>query len=167
MGIKYNISIEEAEKIKKIRKTIKNKKEDKRLHAIQLRSEGKTNIKIAEKLDTSDRVVSRWVSIYIKNGIEGLLSKKQKGNRRNLSIKEEKEFLKQFEEKANKGQVITAKEIEKGYIELVGHSIGGSQIYRLLKRHGWRKVMPRSKHPKKASEEVIEASKKLNQWKKN
>ena len=27
-----------------------------------------------------------------------------------------------------------------------------------------KKVMPRSKHPKKASEEVIETSKKLTQW---
>ncbi|MDE7249890.1 MAG: winged helix-turn-helix domain-containing protein, partial [Lachnospiraceae bacterium] len=33
-------------------------------------------------------------------------------------------------------------------------------IYCVLKRHGWRKVMPRSRHPKKASEEVIETSKK-------
>ncbi len=31
----------------------------------------------------------------------------------------------------------------------------------VLKRKGWRKVMPRSKHPKKASPEAIEASKKL------
>jgi len=27
-----------------------------------------------------------------------------------------------------------------------------------------KKVMPRSKHPKKANQEVIEASKKLTQW---
>lgn len=47
------------------------------------------------------------------------------------------------------------------YEERVGHSIGSSQIYRVLERHGWRKVMPRSKHPKKASEEVIAISKKL------
>lgn len=31
----------------------------------------------------------------------------------------------------------------------------------MLERHGWRKVMPRSKHPQKASEEAIEASKKI------
>ncbi|MCI8758540.1 MAG: winged helix-turn-helix domain-containing protein [Oscillospiraceae bacterium] len=35
------------------------------------------------------------------------------------------------------------------------------QIYCVLHRHGWRKVMPRSKHPKKASEDEIAASKKL------
>ena len=47
------------------------------------------------------------------------------------------------------------------YEQAVGHRTGGSQIYYVLRRHGWRKVMPRSKHPKKASEEVIETSKKL------
>jgi len=40
--------------------------------------------------------------------------------------------------------------------------IGCAQVYRVLHRHGWRKVMPRSKYPKKASEEVIETSKKIN-----
>ena len=33
----------------------------------------------------------------------------------------------------------------------------------LLKRHGWRKVMPRSRHTKAASEEAREASKKIRQ----
>jgi hypothetical protein len=31
----------------------------------------------------------------------------------------------------------------------------------LLARHGWRKVTPRGKHPDKASDEAMEASKKL------
>lgn len=50
--------------------------------------------------------------------------------------------------------------IEIAYEKAVGHHISSGQIYRVLWRHGWRKVMLRSKHPKKASEEVIEASKK-------
>lgn len=45
----------------------------------------------------------------------------------------------------------------------VGEATGfhNSQIYFVLHRHGWRKVMPCSKHPKKASDEEIAASKKL------
>jgi hypothetical protein len=35
------------------------------------------------------------------------------------------------------------------------------QIYRVLRRPGGRKFMPRSKHSEKASDEVIAASKKL------
>ena len=45
--------------------------------------------------------------------------------------------------------------------EKLGKDTGRVYIYMLLERHGWRKIMPRSKHPQKASDEAIEASKKL------
>ena len=56
-------------------------------------------------------------------------------------------------------EIDAQKEIEAAYEKQVGHRISNSQIYRVLYRHGWRKIMPRSRHPKKASEEVIETSK--------
>ena len=80
-----------------------------------------------------------------------------------MSYEEEAALLRPFQEKAEKGQIIEISEIKARYEQAVGHSIGGSQIYYVLKRHGWRKVMPRSRHPKKASDEVIETSKKLKQ----
>ena len=55
------------------------------------------------------------------------------------------------------------KEIVAAYQKAVPHKIRDMQIYSVLHRHGWRKIMPRSRHPKKASEEAIEASKKLKQ----
>ena len=160
----YKISAENAAEIKEVRKTITDKKVDRRLYAVQLRGEGLTNDEIAQKLDTSDKMVSQWVSAYINNGgIAALLPKERIGMHRNLSIEEEKEFLSSYTKQAEAGQIIDLNELKDAYIEKVGHSIGGSQIYRMLERHGWRKVMPRSKHPKKASNEAIEASKKLNQ----
>lgn len=56
----------------------------------------------------------------------------------------------QMEERANKGQIITVNEIKHEYIKLVVHSIGNEQIYYVLKRHVWRKVILRSKNPKKS-----------------
>ncbi len=160
----YKIGAENAAEIKEVRKTITDKKVDRRLHAVQLRGEGLTNDEIAQKLDTSDKMVSQWVSAYINNGgIAALLPKERIGMHRNLSIEEEKEFLSAYTKQAEAGQIIDLNELKAAYIEKVGHSIGGSQIYRMLERHGWRKVMPRSKHPQKASNEAIEASKKLNQ----
>lgn len=160
----YKISAENAAEIKEVRKTITNKKVDRRLYAVQLRGEGLTNDEIAQKLDTSDKMVSQWVSAYINNGgIAALLPKERIGMHRNLSIEEEKEFLSAYTKQAEAGQIIDLNELKAAYIEKVGHSIGGSQIYRMLERHGWRKVMPRSKHPQKASNEAIEASKKLKQ----
>ena len=160
----YKISAENAAEIKEVRKTITDKKVDRRLYAVQLRGEGLTNDEIAQKLDTSDKMVSQWVSAYINNGgITALLPKERIGMHRNLSIEEEKEFLSAYTKQAEAGQIIDLNELKAAYIEKVGHSIGGSQIYRMLERHGWRKVMPRSKHPQKASDEAIEASKKLKQ----
>ena len=160
----YRISAENAAEIEEIRKTITDKKVDRRLHAVQLRGEGMTNREIAEKLDTSDKMVSQWVSAYINNGgIKALLPKERIGMHRNLSFEEEKEFLSAYTKKAEAGQIIDLNELKAAYIEKVGHSIGGSQIYRVLERQGWRKVMPRSKHPQKANDEAIDASKKLKQ----
>ena len=79
-----------------------------------------------------------------------------------MKFEEEEQFLSKYLIQAEKGQIVEVSEIKKEYIEKVGHSISNEQIYRVLHRHNWRKVMPRSKHPKKASEEAIDASKKLS-----
>lgn len=156
-----NIKIE-IEKLEEARRKTNNKWEDTRIKAIILRLKGLKLQEISDKLDVSRKSICNWINKYKESSISGLMNKKRTGNRRNMSFDEEKEFLKQFEERAQRGEIVTAKEIEKAYIELVGHPIGGSQIYYVLKRHGFRKIMPRSRHPKKAKPEVIETSKKLN-----
>ncbi len=67
-----------------------------------------------------------------------------------MTFEQEKEFLRLYEEKALKGELINVNEIKEAYVKLVGHNIGSGQIYYVLKRHGFRKVMPRSRHPKKS-----------------
>lgn len=158
----YKISKNEAAEIKEQRKTISDKKTDKRLYAVQLRGEGYTNREIAEKLDTSDKMVSQWVSMYInQGGMEAILPKKRIGTHRNISYEEEAEFISYYKQEAEKGHIVDVKEIEAAYVQKVGHKISSAQIYRVLSRHGWRKIMPRSKHPQKANDEAINASKKL------
>ena len=159
----YRISEEQAMEVKAVRKTVKDKRVDRRLHAIQLRGEGVKNPEIAIKLDTSAKVVSRWVSAYWKDGIQALVGGKYVGNRRNMSLSEEEDFLDEYKKQAEQGQIVEVGAMKAAYEEKVGHTIGGNQIYRVLHRHGWRKVMPRSKHPNKASDEAIEVSKKLKQ----
>jgi transposase len=158
----YAITLTQAEEIKKARKKVKEKQLDKRLHAAQLRGEGKSNKEIAVQLETSTDMISRWVSAYAKGGIEALYEKKRRGgNRRNMSFEEEAALLETFKKRSEAGQMVEVSEIKQAYQEKVGHRIGTGQIYYVLKRHGWRKVKPRSRHPKKALPEVIEASKKL------
>lgn len=80
-----------------------------------------------------------------------------------MSYEEEEELLNQFKQEAAEGGTIDVSAILAAYEEKLGRSFEKShgRIYDVLKRHGWRKVMPRSQHPNKASEEEIEASKKL------
>jgi len=107
--------------------------------------------------------ISDLVAKYQKNGLAAIVDNNYKGNRRLLSFEQEKVILDTFEEKAAKGQVVRVSEIKRAYEKAIDRSLDEdkSQIYRVLQRHGWRKVMPRSKHPNKADEATIEASKKL------
>ena len=68
-----------------------------------------------------------------------------------MSVEKEAEILAQFRARAEKGEMIEISEIKAAYQAEVAHPIGNSQIYFVLHRQNWRKVMPRSKHPKKAS----------------
>ena len=80
-----------------------------------------------------------------------------------MSVEEEAAILAPFQERAEKGEMVEVSEIAKAYQSAVAHPVSKGQIYCVLHRHGWRKVMPRSKHPQKASDEEIAASKKLIQ----
>lgn len=55
-------------------------------------------------------------------------------------MEEEKEFLKPFFEKAEKGHIATAAEIHKALNQHLGEIVNESTVYRLLNRHGWRNV---------------------------
>lgn len=133
-----------------------------KLQVLQLRMQGYKNAEIAAITRYSASRVSALVCIYAKQGI-GYFAQENRpgGNRRNLSLQEEAAFLQGYEAAASKGRVITTEEMAVAYEALVGHPIGSGQIYKVLKRHGFRKVMPRSRHPQKASDEAIAASKKL------
>ena len=38
--------------------------------------------------------------------------------------------------------------IHRDYEQEIGHKVPPSTIYRMLERHGWRKIVPRPSHPK-------------------
>ena len=167
MKMKYAFSEEDKKAIKEARKNTRDKQQDRRLEVLELRCEGMTQKEIAEKTGFHRSHVSNLIKKYFEEGLWSISEKHYVGNRRNMSYEEEEKLLAPFKEKANKGEVVEVSAIEAVYREAVGHSIGTAQIYYVLHRHGWRKVMPRSRHPKKASEEVIETSKKLTPKSKN
>ena len=63
-------------------------------------------------------------------------------------MQEERAFLAPFFAHAEKGESATTQEIWRAFEERVGHEVDDSTIYRLRARHGWRKLMPRPRHPK-------------------
>lgn len=162
MKMKYKITNEQRAEIELARRTNKNKRVENRLRVLSLRADGKSLVEIAQATEFSRSYVNRLIANYCQNGLSAIVDNRYAGNRRNMSIAEEAEFLEMFRQRAEAGEVVDTREIKAAYEEKVGHSIGSGQIYYVLRRHGWRKIMPRSKHPNKASEEVIETSKKLN-----
>ena len=164
MSKKYIISAEEAEEIRAYRESVTDKYLDRRLYAVQLLGEGMKPKDIAEKLDADKRQISRWAAQFCNGGgIKGLIPKVGGRIRENMSFEEEAALLEQFKAKAEKGQLVETGEIKEAYDKAIGHKSGSGQIYFVLHRHGWSKKMPRSKHPQKASDEAIDASKKLKQ----
>lgn len=88
---------------------------------------------------------SRWA----KEG-DGFFELKGKGGRRHqhLSEDEEARVLAPFTQQATTGGVPTVADIRTAYEARVGKAVAESTVRRLLKRHGWRKLVPRPRHPK-------------------
>ncbi len=155
------ITSEQREEIERARKENRDKTVERRLNALLLRAEGKTLAEIAEATGYHYAHVSSIISKYRRNGLEKIIKPKYGGNHRNMSYEEEETVLAPFKAQAAEGQLVEVREIAEAYQSAVGHRIGEKYIYQVLARHGWRKVMPRSKHPKSADPEVVETSKKL------
>ena len=158
----HAITAEEYEKIVEAEKRTQDKQISRKLRVLMLRYEGLDNAEVGKRVGLCSVRVSQLVSEYKKTGLEKYTQKKYGGNHRNMSEAEEEEILSGFKAKAEAGQVVIAKDIKEEFDKKLGRDTGRGYIYMLLERHGWRKVMPRSKHPKKASKEAIEASKKLS-----
>jgi transposase len=106
--------------------------------------------------------VQKIISRYNREG-EKAVEIKSCGGRYHeyLSIEEEEKFLAPFWQLAEQGELTTTGEIHRAYEERVGHQAHETTIYRLLERHNWRKLLPRSLHPK-ADVEAQEAFKKTS-----
>jgi len=83
------------------------------------------------------------------------------GRRRQMmSLEEEKDFLKPWEQEASSAGMVIVPPLHQALEKHLGRKVHASQVYRLLARHGWRKLSPDSVHPK-----TDEA--KQEDWKKN
>ena len=71
------------------------------------------------------------------------------GRRRTyLTFEEEKEFLSGFFEIASRGGILVVNEVRSALEKRLRHKVAETTVYRMLERHGWRKIVPRRRHPK-------------------
>ena len=107
--------------------------------------------------------VNNFISKYNRYGAKVLEDNRAKHRKRfYMTFEEEKIFLEQFLEESNKGMISTVKKIKLAYEKKIGKNVHKTTIYRLLKRHNWRKVVPRPIHPKSNKEEQEEFKKKVS-----
>src|SRR2546430_15178662 len=103
---------------------------------------GKPRI-LARHCGVSKATVHALISSYNRQG-RAAVETVGKGGRRSgyLNLEEEREFLAPFFGQAERGELATTEEIWRAFEARVGHEVDDSTLYRLLARHGPRKLMP-------------------------
>ena len=79
-----------------------------------------------------------------------------------LTAQEEIDFLKPWAEQAREAGLLVLSPIRAALAQRVGHPVKASVVWRLLARHGWRKVAPDTRHPKN-DPRIMQAWKKTPQ----
>ncbi len=118
---------------------------------------------IAKHPGTTVAMVHRVIASYNRLGVSAVETAGKGGRRRqSMSLEKEQTLLAAFFIRAERGERATAGEIKRAFEAQVGHEVHKRTISRLLKRHGWRKPVPRPVHPK-ASPEAQAQLKKTSQ----
>jgi transposase len=80
--------------------------------------------------------------------------------RQTMTLEEEDRFLRPWVERAASAGMVIVPPLHEALEQHLGRKIHHSQVYRMLERHGWRKLSPDSVHPKADMA-------KQEDWKKN
>ena len=116
----------------------------------------------AALLGVSRASVARLQQRFRQGLQPGPSSRARWGGRRRalMTVEDEKAFLAPWVEQARSAGVLVVSPLRAALAEKLGRKVAPSVLYRLLARHGWRKVAPDTRHPK--SDLMAQA-----EWKKN
>jgi transposase len=160
MKKRYTVSPTQAQEARQLMKTTKNVRVYRRLEVIALLGEGHSEVETAEMTHFSLHTLPILRRKFAHLGFKSLMNN-HKGRPAQLSFEEVEQFLETYRESSEKAEILNVKQMWLDFQAHFGISYTLEAFYRLLKKHNWRKVKPRPEHPKKASLEEIEASKKL------
>src|ERR671919_646605 len=109
---------------------------------------------IALEIGLARQTVHNLVAAYNRHG-PSALETPGRGQRQRayLSLEQEQAVVDQFLKQSEVGQVSTGLQIKAALETVVGHQVAKSTVYRLLKRHQWRKLVPRPRHPQASAAE--------------
>jgi transposase len=110
---------------------------------------GASNATTAKVLGIGSATVVR-MQREIRDQVAGSPHQKGKwgGRRRQLlTIEEEEQFLEPWTKEAESGGVLVVPPIHEALEKRLGRTMPASTVYRMLARHGWRKVTPDTCHP--------------------
>jgi len=144
------LSAEAMEELAAWRQQCRTSAEYRRVECVWLRTAlGLSAAQIATVLGWHVSSVYDLHSRYLREGVTVLQGPGRGGrHRQNLSLAQEQELLTQFNGTAAQGGLLEARAVRDSYIKVTGHPVPKSTVYRLLARHGWRKLAPRPRHPK-------------------
>ena len=154
MRARRGFTEEQKKELEEIEREISSLGEYRKYLTIRLRERlDMPTLGISEVTGYSEGAVRKIHARYFKDGKFCFKLKKKGGRiRETLSLTEEKNLLVQFESASAAGGTATIAKIKHEYESRIGRKVPKSTISRLLKRHGWRKILPRPYHPKKNEE---------------
>jgi transposase len=155
---------ENIEAVKEAMEKTEKKTEYRKLQCIYL-GDAKPEMsaaEIGEITQYSEGSVKRIHGEYRKRGMESVKDTRGGRRRENLTIEQERELLMEFEETSSLGQVSEISRIKAEYEELAGKKVNKTVIYRMLRRHDFRKIAPYQRHKKGETEKQEEFKKTSN-----
>lgn len=111
---------------------------------------GITQARAAGLLGIGVATVKRYQACLYRQAYGEAAATGPRGGRHNetIPLELEKAFLADWTAHAERGAVVLVQQLRQDLQRRVGQRIPLYTVYRILARHGWRKVAPDTKHPK-------------------
>lgn len=144
------LSSKAAQHIQTLMKHATSKWEYRRLQCVSLRQFGMQADHVAKITGLHPGSVRIIWAKWQRHGEEVLLGERRGQVRAaaRWTRDEERAFLQPFLNRAESGRLTTVREVYLAQCKRASKKLDPTATYRLLERHGWRKVVPRQRHPK-------------------
>jgi transposase len=139
-----------AEQVESLLKEAKDNDALRRLQSVYFRAKfGYPAAQIAAMTGYSIGTIRNIHSAFLRDGF-AIFNPGRPGGRNAayMSPSAEAAFLESFTHAGDIGGILDVGPIHKALCAHVGRQVALSTAYDLLHRHGWRKIMPRPRHPK-------------------